>query len=214
MRAFLKPIWSARKAVCFYLVLLAGGWLLGDAVRDVALPELRPMNEPMIHRIVTIALIAFVVAAAIPFVPGAEIGFALLILFGEQAAPVVYVGMVVALMLSHTLARAIPINYVIVAMRWLGLNRISMFMDNFKSVASSNKIEEIIQRTPSKFGRIVINNRYFALAILLNTPDNTIIGGGGGLAFIAGLSGVYNYWLFLITVLCAVLPIPLFYLLI
>jgi hypothetical protein len=52
-------------------------------------------------------------------------------------------------------------------------------------------------------------HRYVALAVLINVPGNAVIGGGGGLAFAAGMSGVFSIPAFLITVAIAVLPVPL-----
>jgi hypothetical protein len=45
--------------------------------------------------------------------------------------------------------------------------------------------------------------------VLINVPGNAVIGGGGGLAFAAGMSGVFSVPAFLLTVAIAVLPVPL-----
>lgn len=62
--------------------ILAGPWLAGLAEFDV-----RPSNETEIHRMVLIATAVLIVAAAVPFVPGAEIGLALLVVLGAGIAP-------------------------------------------------------------------------------------------------------------------------------
>lgn len=51
--------------------------------------------------------------------------------------------------------------------------------------------------------------RYVALALLINTPGNAMVGGGGGLSFAAGLSDVFTLPKFLLTISIAVLPVPL-----
>jgi hypothetical protein len=66
---------------------------------------------------------------------------------------------------------------------------------------------------PSKIGQKLVRSRYALLAVALNTPGNSLLGGGGGLAFIAGASRLFSFWPFLAVVICAVLPVPLFFLL-
>ena len=61
--------------------------------------------------------------------------------------------------------------------------------------------------------RSVLQHRYVVLAVLLNLPGNVVLGGGGGLAMMAGLSRLFHPLPFVLTVLLAVLPVPLaFYL--
>ena len=37
------------------------------------------------------------------------------------------------------------------------------------------------------------------------------MGGGGGLAFAAGLSGLYPFWSYLALIACAVAPVPVIF---
>jgi hypothetical protein len=57
-------------------------------------------------------------------------------------------------------------------------------------------------------GPFLVRHRFIALAIVLNIPGNIIIGGGGGIAMIAGMSGLYSLPRYLLTVAIAVAPIP------
>ena len=50
------------------------------------------------------------------------------------------------------------------------------------------------------------------LGLALNLPGNTLVGGGGGIAMVAGLSGLVSPLGFLVTVAVAVAPIPLLFL--
>lgn len=213
MRAVLTGLWAKRKAVAFYGLLLLGGWLLGDFLKDLTVPEMRPMNEPMIHRIVMTALVAFVVLAAIPFVPGAEIGFALLLLFGGQIAPLVYLGMVGALILSFVIARLVPSPVVAGALEWLGLERAAAFIAELDKAAPAARAEKLSMIVPLSLGRKLHRYRHLLLAVALNTPGNSLLGGGGGLAFIAGATRLYSFWPYVAVVVCAVAPVPLIFLL-
>ncbi len=187
--------------------------MAGEYLTEVAIPETRPMNEPLIHRIVMGALLVFVLAAAIPFVPGAEIGFALLLLFGGQASAIVYAGMVGALVLSFCIGRFVPLRFVAQALSWLRLKRVAKWAAELEATPIKNRAELIENKLTSRFAKQMLRNRYVLLAVLLNLPGNSVLGGGGGLAFIAGASRLYSFWLYLICVLVAVAPFPLLFLL-
>jgi len=214
VRSILKGLWARRKAIAIYSLLLLGGWFLGDLLKDLTVPEMRPMNEPIIHRIVMTAFVAFFVLAAIPFVPGAEIGFALLLLFGGQVAPLVYFGMVGALILSFMIARLVPTATVTRLLDWLGLAKAANFVAEIDATAPDNRIEKLAMLMPSSFGQRLISHRHLLFAVALNTPGNSLLGGGGGLAFIAGASRLFSFWSYVAVVLCAVAPAPLFFYLI
>ena len=179
----------------------------------IAVPDMRPMNEPMIHRIVMIALVVFVFAAALPFVPGAEIGFALLLIFGGQASAIVYAGMVGALILSFTIARFVPLQVIVSAARFLRLEKFAHFLNDISNTPVEDRVQVLTNRFDRPLGMTLMRNRYVVLAILFNMPGNSVLGGGGGIAFIAGLSGLYRFWAYLLSVLIAVAPFPLLFLL-
>ena len=208
MRAFLGGIWAKRRGLLLYAALLSIGWLMGDALHDFAVPEMRPMNEPQIHRMVMLALAVFILAAAIPFVPGAEIGFALLFIFGGQAALLVFLGMTGAMLLSYLVARVVPTASISRFADWLGLTRIAKLLSN-QSTNSEASIRQLAEKSRGRLGTFALRNRYLLLILLLNTPGNSLLGGGGGLAFLAGASGLYRFVPFAISVMLAVAPVPL-----
>lgn len=185
--------------------------MVGEALQDVAIPEMRPMNEPTIHRIVMSALLLFILAAAIPFVPGAEIGFALLFIFGAKAAPIVYGGMVGALVLSYGIARLVPIDSLGSFLRWLDLTKAANLVHDIQKIEMQDRAVFLAQKLPKWFGKNLLRNRYVLLAVALSIPGNSVVGGGGGLAFFAGMSGLYGFWQYTLVVLCAVAPVPLFF---
>lgn len=213
MREVLRRLWAVRRLLIFYAVLLTAGWAFGHWLRDLAVPEMRPMNEPMIHRFVIIALLVFIVTAALPFVPGAEIGFALLLLFGAKAAPIVYVGMLGALVLSFSVATFLPRRPLGAALSWLGLTRLADLATALDNSSPEERRLRFAECFPSSLARRLIDNRYLVLAVALNFPGNSVVGGGGGLAFASGLSGLYAFIPFVAVVACAVAPVPLFFVL-
>ena len=52
-------------------------------------------------------------------------------------------------------------------------------------------------------------HRYVALAVCLNVPGNAVVGGGGGLALLCGLSRQFEGRWFALTIALAVSPLPL-----
>lgn len=207
-------LWAVRRAILLYLAVLVAGWAVGEYVLDMTIPEIPQMDEPVIQKMVFGAVVVFVLAAAIPFVPGAEVGFALLLIFGAQAALIVYVGMVGALLLSFGVARIVPMPVLSRLAHWLGLKRAAGLVDESANIPRSQRADVISHKLQGQFGKMMLKNRYVLLAVLLNMPGNTLLGGGGGLAFLAGNSGLYRPWPYLVTVLIAVAPFPLLFVLI
>ena len=65
-----------------YLAIILGGGLAGDWIARFFQFEIFPHNEPLLHRIIVVALLSYMLLTAIPFVPGVEIGLALIMTFG------------------------------------------------------------------------------------------------------------------------------------
>jgi len=49
--------------------------------------------------------------------------------------------------------------------------------------------------------------RYLALAVLLNVPGNAVIGGGGGIAMLVGMTRLFSFPAYIATVVLAVSPV-------
>lgn len=211
MRALLTRLWAARRGVLIYGLLLAGGWGLSQLLRDVTLPDIQAMRAPGMQRFVVATYGVYILATAIPFVPGAEIGFALLLIFGAAAAPLVYGAMVLSLVLAYGCAALVPAPRIIAALAWLGLHRAAVFVRRLAEASGADREIMLTAILPATLGRRLVRNRYLLLAIALNTPGNSLVGGGGGLAFLAGKSGVFNFWPFLATVAVAAAPVPLLF---
>lgn len=211
MREVLRRAWSARRAILFYAALLAAGWWLGELFRSYVIPEKIPMDGPMMRRIIMLLMIAFVVTAALPFVPAAEIGFALLFMFGANVALLVYAGMVGALILSYCVARFVALKTLADGFAWLGLGRAAGFISELAEVRPVQRAELVATKLTGSRGETLLRGRYVLLALAINVPGNSLIGGGGGLAFMAGCSGLYPFWAFVLTIMLAVAPVPLFF---
>jgi len=70
-------------------------------------------------------------------------------------------------------------------------------------------LAHLADRAPGWLKPLVGSGRYVLLGVLFNVPGNAFIGGGGGIAFIAGFSRLFRpVWTAFVIVL-AVLPVPL-----
>ncbi len=155
------------------------------------------------------ATLFYIICLAIPFVPGAEIGAFMLALFGARIAPLVYIATVLSLLLAYGIGRMVSLT---VVAGWLGRVRLRRAAALVARMATTPPAEIPALLVPSGQSRLLpffLRYRYIALAALFNLPGNVLLGGGGGIAMIAGLSRLYAPLPFAVTVLIAVLPVPL-----
>jgi putative Mn2+ efflux pump MntP len=92
-------------------------------IREAMDLQTRPDNEQQVHKAIMTGAMAYVGFLAMPFVPGAEIGIALLAGFGAATAPLIYVCTVAAMMLAFTIGRFLPITALERLLRALRLRR-------------------------------------------------------------------------------------------
>lgn len=141
------------------------------------------------------ALALYVALLAIPFVPGAEVGLALLLVFGAAVALPVYIATVVALSVSYFLGR--------MALQCGHSGRSENTESLPSALAGANQQPHLL-----RWARHLMRFRWLALIALINTPGNTVIGGGGGIAMAVGYSRAFTYPAFLACVALAVAPVP------
>lgn len=194
-----------------YAVLLGGGLFVGDWLLEFLDFDIRPANEPSVHMTIMTVAAIFVLASALPFVPGAEIGFGLILVFGGRIALLVYLCMVAALSISYLIGRFVPISVIGRLFKLLGMERAHDLVMQFAHLDSKERLESLVSRAPRRFVPVLLRHRYVALVVLLNMPGNSLVGGGGGLAFSAGMSGLFSLFGFLVAIALAVAPVPLFF---
>jgi hypothetical protein len=67
----------------------------------------------------------------------------------------------------------------------------------------------LVEQAPQRSIPALLRYRYVALVVALNFPGNVILGGGGGIALLAGLSGMFSFPQYLIATSVAALPVPI-----
>lgn len=154
-----------------------------------------------------LAAFLYLLVLSLPFVPAVELGILIMALFGQTGVVVAYVATVGGLCLSFAAARLLPAS---VTSRWitaLGFSHATSDPDAMlKSVLGG-------ESTGSEFGARLraglVNHRYLMLAACLNLPGNSLVGGGGGIALLCGLSRFFRWRGFLTTILLATAPLPI-----
>lgn len=205
-----KPRLRGVIKILALVALVIFGNLLAEWIMDLMDFELRVRTEPMIHRVVMMSAAAYVVLMALPFVPGVEIGMALLFMFGPKAVPLVYLCTVTALTISFLVGRLIPERMLTKFVGDIGLRRSAALLEQFQALDADQRLQSFLARAPKRFIPFLLRYRYIALVLVINLPGNIAVGGGGGIALMAGLSRLFAPKWFLVSVAAAVAPVPLF----
>jgi hypothetical protein len=190
---------------------LGCGWLIGNFAPEYIEQRVGPADQPLIHNAVLAATAIYILATAIPFVPGAEIGFGLIMVFGGRIAFLVYISMLIALTLAFVTGRHLPLSVAAKVFKRLGFSRANGFILKLSRLDKQQKLALLVENAPSRYIPFMLRHRYLLLMMILNLPGNSLVGGGGGIAFIAGLSGLFSYVGFLSAIAIAVAPIPVFF---
>jgi hypothetical protein len=201
--------WALRAGVLVALIFASRHMI--DAITAWFNLSLMPNSESWLNSAVLIGTGAYVGLLAIPFVPGAEIGFALLMLKGGEIAPLIYLATAGSLTLAYLIGRHLPPKILQKSLRALGLERAAAFVGEAAQMSDDDLQAKVAELTTSRFLKGFLRYRYVALAFAVNMPGNVVLGGGGGIAMMAGLSRLYAPLPFLLTILLAVLPVPLLF---
>lgn len=178
-------------------------------IRDALDLQIRPDNEQQVHKAIMVGAVAYVGLLAMPFVPGAEIGIALLAAFGAAIAPLIYISTIAAMMLAFTIGRFLPIHALERLFRLLRLKRAADLVARAAPLSKDERLEILLEGHPKRRVANALRYRYLAMAIAVNMPGNSLIGGGGGIMIIAGLSGIFSPLATFLTIVIAVSPVPL-----
>jgi hypothetical protein len=197
--------------VAAYAILIYLGQIAGDWALDYLEMDLRPSKQATIHKIVVGTLALYILLLALPFMPGIEIGLGLIAMLGRDICFLVYLSTVSALVLAYAIGRLVPTQAVIAIFSWLGLTRARDLVAYIAPMHTDERLAFLLSRVPARFLSVLLRHRYLGLAVILNVPGNALIGGGGGIALAAGMSRIFNFPTYLITVALAVSPFPLIY---
>jgi len=145
----------------------------------------------------------------LPFCPGIEVGLMLIMLGGPEIVPLVYLATVAALMLAFLIGRFVPQHTVIEMLGLLRLSRASELLRRIEPLETEQRLQFLLGPGRPRLLRCLLEHRYVAVAIALNTPGNIFVGDGGGIALAAGFSRLFSLHLFALTLMLAVSPVPI-----
>lgn len=196
------------RLVGIVLIALAASWLVSTSMTlATRLPD--TAQGPMQTTILLTALLVYALLIATPFVPGIEIGLALLVLRGASIAPAVYSATVAGLILAYFIGRLVPEASLERTFRDLKLTRAANLIGRYRAKPIENRQATLQSNLPKWLALPAVRYRYLTLGLLINLPGNAIFGGGGGLMLAAGLSRLFAPTKTIVTLLIAVLPLPI-----
>jgi hypothetical protein len=180
--------WRALFKVSLLLILIIGGNLVSHWITGLLKFEILPSNENFVHRLIMIAAVVYAVLLAIPFVPGVEIGLALIGMLGPPIVFLVYVSTVVGLSLAYAAGQLISLGGLIRLLDEFSLHRVNRLLKTVEPMSKNERLDFLVAKAPRRFVPFLLRHRYLALAAMFNLPGNFLVGGGGGIAMIAGVS--------------------------
>jgi hypothetical protein len=196
---------------------IIGGLLLlnygGSLVVEHIDFQLWPEHEHIMITALWFAILIYVLWMAIPFVPGIELGLALMVMLGPRGVLLVYFCTLLSLSLSFTIGRLIPLRGLVRFLKWLHLHKAQDFVLQLEPLNSEERLDFLLKTAPSRVVPFLLKHRYLLVAIALNLPGNALIGGGGGIGLISGMSKLYPFPKYILLVSLAITPIPLLLLL-
>jgi hypothetical protein len=201
IRRFLK----ISVIVGFLVLLNYGGSLVVEQINF----QLWPEHEHLMITVLWFAIVVYVLWMAFPFVPGIELGLALMVMLGTRGVVLVYLCTLLSLSLSFTIGRLIPLNSFARFLGWLHLYKAQDLLLQLEPLNSEEKLNFLLRSAPKKVIPFLLKHRYLAIAIALNLPGNALIGGGGGIGLISGMSRLYPFPRYILLVSLAITPLPL-----
>ena len=189
--------------------LLVAANFLAHGIADALNFQIRPGNEDAVHRTIMVSAALYSILLAIPFVPGAEVGLAMMTVLGPAIAFLVYVCTVAGLSLSFIMGRMVPLSALIRFTEDINFNRTNKLLKDIEARGKQERLAYLVDIAPNRFIPALLRFRYLTLGIALNIPGNFLIGGGGGIALLAGISRLYSFPGFLLTIAIAVAPVPI-----
>ncbi|WP_347311879.1 hypothetical protein [Defluviimonas sp. SAOS-178_SWC] len=191
-------------ALVVWLVHLLIGWTMTEA--DALKSDARSMPA---LALVALLLVAYALLIALPFVPGAELGITLMMVEGAAIAPFIWAATLSGLALAYGVGSLLPDPMLRRFLADLGLRRAADLVATLQPLDRAARLDFLGARLPRRLSPLVRGQRYVLLALLINLPGNTLLGGGGGILLIAGVSRLFSLAATLLTIAIAVAPVPI-----
>lgn len=194
-----------------YALLVFGGQFFSEHILQYLQLDPRPSTQARVNTVVVITAASYVLLTAAPFMPGIEIGLGLMFMFGPNICLLVYLATVTALTVAFLLGRLVPAELLVRFFSWLHFRGAEALVRQIAPLGGDERLEFLMSRVPRDSAAFLLRHRYVALAILVNLPGNAFVGGGGGIGVAAGMSRLFTFPAYVLTVAIAVSPFPVLY---
>ena len=206
-----RRVTHAKLAVKIGIVLallvalhFAGSWMV-----EWIESHLSPLHRGYGDIVLLVVTGIYILLMTVPFVPGIELGLALLMILPMKGIAVVYFSTLAALCLSFLIGRLVPAPAIMGLLDWLHLRRARDLMARLEPLTPGERLNLLVEIAPARAIPFLLRHRYIAVAVAFNVPGNYLIGGGGGIGMMAGLSGLFRFPAYALMVGVAISPIPL-----
>ena len=115
--------WRGILKLCLFVLIVVSANHFSSYVVEALELEIRPSNEDFVHRMTMLAATAYAILIAVPFVPGVEIGLALIAMLGPRIVFLVYVCTVIGLCAAFAVGRIASLNWLAGLLEGLGLTK-------------------------------------------------------------------------------------------
>ena len=184
------------------ILALVVSWLLGLEM-DLAQLLREARNSPELF---WGAALLYALCLAIPYMPGLELGLLMMMVFGRPGVVVAYLGTLAGLSLAFQAGRLIR-SRASRSQRFSGwLSRAESWDQDSQQVLQGSAVSRRLARFINQRGG---TGDYLLLGLLINLPGNWVLGGGGGIALVSGLTGRLRWRGFFLTVMLATCVIPI-----
>jgi hypothetical protein len=134
-----------------------------------------------------------------------------MLLLGNKGALLVYLCTLVALSISFVIGRNFPVRLILGLLNWLHLYRAGRLLVRLEPMDQQQRLQFLYRSAPRKWIPLLLKHRYLSVVVMLNLPGNALIGGGGGIGMIAGMSRLFPFPVFVLLTAIAVAPIPMLF---
>lgn len=125
----------------------------------------------------------YALALAVPYLPAVELGWMVMAAFGKAAILSIWLATPVGLLIAFTLGYWMR--------EWPWVARLSRRFKGGLQEAETRGTG--LGAKALRFAdQNLVKHPYWVLVVLVNTPGNWLIGGGGGIGILAGASGLYH----------------------
>lgn len=194
-------------ATAIWVVLI----VFGHYLSHLDAPDIRETLAALREGLGMGALVASAVMLAmllgLPFVPSVEMGLLMMTVFGREGAVAAWLATIAGLSMAYAAGRYMPVEWL---HRWLERHGL-LPKDRAPGrslMADLRRRLHLSDRWGHRAAAFLMRHRYLLFAALINTPGNSMLGGGGGIALVCGFARLYRWPWFLLTTALASLPIP------